>query len=157
MIYCRSGEQAPHCRRFQDKAIADSASSAGAIALPRCAMHSHRQPSSLFFAAFAAAFLAAAIVRTAPQSDVPPGGTNGTVNQTALAVAGVAAMAPALASSDRPADAGRVGAAIGAPASEGSAEPARAAVHPMTMEQRHQLIMLLIMRETSRHPVGALR
>jgi len=115
-------------------------------------MHSQPRQSS-FRAALAAACLIAAIAQAAPQSDLPPGEENAAANQTALAIAGVAAMAPAAASvAPQPAEAGP---AV-APAAAGAAEPARQAGRPMTAEQRQQLIMLLIMRQTSRNPLGTL-
>ena len=120
-------------------------------------MHSHPHQAS-FFAAFAALCLAAAVAHAASQSDTPPGEANAAASQTALAIAGVAAMTPAVAGgpSAQPAEAGPGGAAAVAPASASSAEPKRPATRPMTAEQRQQLMMLLIMRETSRNPLGSL-
>jgi len=63
--------------------------------------------------------------------------------QTALAIAGAAAM---------------TGAASSAPSSP-TAAPVQAAgsKRPMTAEERQKLMMLLILHETSRNPIGALR
>ncbi len=120
-------------------------------------MHSHPHQAG-FFAAFAASCLAAAVAHAAPQSDTPPGDANPAASQAALAIAGVAAMTPAVAGSPsaQPAEAAPAGAAVVAPASASRTEPARPAARPMTAEQRQQFMMLLIMRETSRNPLGAL-
>jgi hypothetical protein len=113
-------------------------------------MHSHPHKSSLL-AALAAACLITATVHAAPPSDPQPGDANAAASQTALAIAGVAAMKPA-AGGAQPAE---TAPAI-APAAAGGAQPAPPAARPMTQEQRHELMMLLIMRETSRNPFGAL-
>jgi hypothetical protein len=139
------------------KGIADTASSAGAIAFLRCAMHSHPK-QSIVLAAFAATFLVASVVPAAPQSNTPPGGANAAASQTALAIAGVAAMKPAIAGFPpaQPAEAGPAGTAIVAPASAAGAEPARPAAQAMTAEQRRQFMLLLMLRNTSRNPFGVL-
>ena len=106
-------------------------------------MHSHPRQSSVL-AAFVAGCLVTAIVHAAPQSDTSPGDANATASQSALAIASVAAMKPAVAGPPpaRPAEAGPVGVA--------------AVTHKMTAEQRQEFMMLLITRETSRNPFGAL-
>src|SRR5260370_29236050 len=92
------------------------------------------------FAAFVATCLVAAVAHAGPQSSPPPGDANTAAGQTALAIAGVAAMKPAVASdpSAQPSEAGPVV----APASASSAAPARSAARPMTAEQRQQFMML---------------
>jgi hypothetical protein len=107
-------------------------------------MHSHPRQSSLF-AAFAAACLVAAIVHAAPQSDIPPGGASAAASQTALAIAAVAAMKSATAGAPAPRPA------------EAAPGDAATVANKLTAEQRQQFMLLLIMRETSRNPLGALR
>ena len=119
-------------------------------------MHSHPRKSR-FAAGFAAALLVAAIGHAAPQSDSPPGDAKAAASQTALAIAGVAAMKPAIGGpAPSPAESPPPGATIVAPESAGGTEPASPASHKMTAEQRQEFMMLLIMRETSRNPFGTL-
>ncbi len=110
-------------------------------------MHSRpRQPALL--AALSVTFLISAAAQVAAQSQSPPADANAAASQAALAIAGVAALKPPDASA---ASTPESGAAAIAPASAASTPPS---ARTMTPEQRQQLMRLLILRETSRNPIG---
>jgi hypothetical protein len=114
-------------------------------------MQSHRDfhPRHLGFAAAAVALvLAVALVPAASQSEgQAPGASSPAVRspagqpsagaQTALAIAGAASMT--------------------GPPPNAAQGPGQTSARPMTADQRREFMMLLILHETSRSPIGALR
>jgi hypothetical protein len=94
-------------------------------------------------AALATVLLLTPLTHAAQPSDSPSSDQNSAA-QTALAIAGAAAMTNAVPAAAAPT---RTVAPVQ------SAGPKR----PMTTEERQHFMMLLILHETSRNPIGALR
>jgi hypothetical protein len=118
-------------------------------------MHSLQgaRPHRLVVAAVAALLLAGTSSRAVSQSESPSsasppnrsaGPSAEVARQTALAIAGATSMA--------------VPAPTATPAAQPpAAGPGRTSAREMTADQRREFMMLLILRETSRNPIGSLR
>jgi hypothetical protein len=118
-------------------------------------MHSLQgaRPHRLVVAAVAALLLAGTSSRAVSQSESPPsltppnrsaGPSAEVARQTALAIAGATSMVvppPGAAPAAQPPSAG----------------PGQTSAREMTADQRREFMMLLILRETSRNPIGSLR
>jgi hypothetical protein len=113
---------------------------------PRCSMHSHQdaQPRHLGLAAAVALLLAVTAGHAASQSETqPPPAQPNAAAQAVQAIAGPASMTVAPPAAGPPK----------------AAAPVRraAADREMTADERHNFMMVLILRETARNPIGSLR
>ena len=94
-------------------------------------------------AALASALFLTPLTHAAAPSDTLSG-DQGSAAQTALAIAGVAAMSSAAPATAAPTP-------VAAPVQPAGSK------RPMTAEERQHFMMLLILHETSRNPIGVLR